>query len=105
MHANGLVIPHNHPCCIFLTIFIFYGAGRAGKARPENYGHRTTAINVKDIHALLLFVYATGEGRVIKVGDDQSILSSDPFFLPIPQGFLPKGRTCPGRARVSTLAR
>ena len=40
--ANGQVIPYDHPCCIFLSIFIFYvaGAGRenrestAGKAWP-----------------------------------------------------------------------
>ena len=42
-NANGQVIPHNHPCCIFLTIFIYFccrcresRGSIVGKARTSN---------------------------------------------------------------------
>ena len=50
-NANGQVIPHNHPCCIFLTIFIYFccrcresrgsivGKARAFDGRYKRQGH------------------------------------------------------------------
>ena len=42
-----------------LSLFIYAaGAGKAGKARPEKYGHRTAAMNAKDISIFFVHLHS-----------------------------------------------
>ena len=67
-NANGQVIPHNHPCCIFLTIFIYFccrcwesrgsivGKARASDGCYKRQGHEQIYIFSFTYTLTILFV-------------------------------------------------